>query len=253
MSRDVSTPALQPPTVGIIGLGSFGTFAAQTLQRQATVLVYDNDQLKIAPKGAQKVALSEVAQADCIILAVPLGVLPNVLSTIRSHLSPHTLLIDVCSVKLEPTRLYKTILPKHTEVLLTHPLFGPESARSSVKAQTLIVTNKPTATGQKVLRFCEQQLGLTVHHTSAKAHDTTMAEVHALTFFIARTLRKMQLEKPAFITPSFRMIEDLISYDTHHSEALFETMELGNPYAGEVRNTFLRHAIHINETLEKQL
>lgn len=239
-------------TVGIVGMGSFGMFAAQLLRRHARVLVYDENPSIVKVPGVRKMALPTLAaEADFIILAVPLGATAEVLCTLRSHLHPKTLLIDVCSVKTEPTKLYEKLLPGHTELLMTHPLFGPESAAKTTRGHTIVVTNKPTARGERVLSFCKDQLGINIVRVDAAQHDEAMAEVHALTFFIARALNVMHLGEPSFMTPSFHMLEQLVDYDRHHSEALFLTMERGNPFARSVRDRFVRTLVTINDNLEQ--
>lgn len=70
-------------------------------------------------------------------------------------------------------------------------------------------------------------------------HDKRMAEIHALTFFIARALTKLDLQSEPFMTPSFQKLLDLVALDESHSEALFRTIENGNPFAADERKKFL--------------
>jgi prephenate dehydrogenase len=74
---------------------------------------------------------------------------------------------------------------------------------------------------------------------SAAAHDKLMAQVHALTFFLARGLSAYGLKANKFQTPSFQMLLDLVELDSKHSTELFETIEIGNPYAKQARADLL--------------
>lgn len=236
------------PVIGIIGMGSFGSFAAKVLKEHVSVVVHDK-KLRGNEAGVQSVPMSELARAEVIILAVPLSSIRDVLCRLKPLLAANTLLVDVCSVKMAPREIYKDVLPNHHEVLLTHPLFGPESARDDTAGHDLIVTGPVTKKGELAIDFCRNQLGLTVTHVTAEDHDKTMAEVHALTFFIAKALNNMNLDKPRFKTPSFRMLEDLVQYDLHHSDDLFLTMQLGNTFAGEIRNRFVQSITTIKDSL----
>jgi prephenate dehydrogenase len=184
------------------------------------------------------------------LLAIPLHTLPATLERLKENLRPDTLLVDVCSVKVKPQQLYASILPEHANVLVTHPLFGPQSAANGTKGHRLIVTKQSGEQAVHVLEFCRQQLGLEVHEMTADEHDKIMARVHALTFFVARGLGEMQLADETFMTPSYKMLMDLVRLDTSHSEELFKTVEQGNPYAQAERQRLLASFAQIEASLE---
>jgi prephenate dehydrogenase len=235
-------------TVGIIGLGSFGMFLAGLIPENARVIGYDSSRTTIS--GIETVDFSTVASADIVILAVPLQALPAVLERLKGSISAETLLVDVCSVKMTPENLYATILPSHTNLLLTHPLFGPQSAAHGTKGHRLIVTKNSGVLAERVVGFCQQKLQLEVSEMSAKEHDQVMARVHALTFFVARSLGNMNLQEEIFMTPSYGMLMDLVNLDRLHSEELFQTVEQGNPYAKQERERLLASFAEIEAKLE---
>lgn len=81
---------------------------------------------------------------------------------------------------------------------------------------------------------------------SADEHDRTMAQVHALTFFVAHSLREMNLPTPQFMTPSYRELLDLVELDKRHSSDLYNTIQNGNPYAAGMREAFIACAQEID-------
>lgn len=226
-------------TVGVIGLGSFGTFITTLLPESTTVLGYDTQTHVESPSRIKRVALEEMCQADAIILAVPLTAYEEVLKVLKPNLKSETLIIDICSVKVKSVQIIHNVLPNHPNLLITHPLFGSHSARRSTVGHHLIVTEDTGALAEKVLAYCKDTLELEVHHMSAEEHDKIMARVHVLTFFVARGLNNMQLEETPFMTPSYKMISDLIAFDNRNSDELFHTIQEGNPYASEIRQQFL--------------
>jgi prephenate dehydrogenase len=236
-------------TVGIIGLGSFGAFLAGLIPKEARVIGCDSNPERTVP-GVATAAFEEVARASVVLLAVPLDTLPGVLERIKGVIRPETLLIDVCSAKVKPGELYADILSAHGNLLLTHPLFGPQSAAGGTAGHRLIVTKMQGEAAQKAVVFCSRQLGLEVHHMSAEEHDMVMARVHALTFFVARGLGNMGLTDELFMTPSYKMLMDLVRLDKTHSGELFKTIEQGNPYARQQRQRLMDSFAEIEASLE---
>ncbi len=244
---EIAKPATSKPTVGIIGLGSFGQLAVQALSPYCELRCYDN-----SPSANSTVTitpLAEVLRSSFIILAVPLSAYPTLLTTIAPIIDPDTTLIDICSVKMRPQELFTKYLPKHTNVVFTHPLFGPQSASNGVAGNTIIITNPKHQSAKKVHTFCKDTLGLTVRTMTENKHDELMADLHALTFFVARGLNITGLKQHEYQIPSFQMLLDLIALDNNHSQDLFLTIEQGNPFAKKARAKLLRAL----QTVEKEI
>jgi len=236
-------------TVGIIGQGSFGRFAVALLRRQGlSVVVFDK-----GAKTVQGAGLAEVVKADIVVLAVPLSAYAELLRGLRPLLSPETLVVDICSVKIEPHRRLREGLPGHQNFLITHPMFGPQSAAKGTAGHTLVVTHAAGRQAERAIDFCRERLGLKIVRMSDDEHDRSMADVHALTFFLARGLAECRLAASPFQAPSFQMLLDLIQFDKTHSEDLFHTVELGNPYAGAARDRFLAALTNLNQALNQEL
>lgn len=231
--------------VGIVGFGSFGKFLAEQLDSHGEVRVYSPSN----KESQWRSSLQEVVTSDYVILAIPLEAYESVLAEIKPLLSPGTVLIDVASVKIRPVELILSILPQQP-LVVTHPLFGPESASDSLKGHTIVLCpeNSTPAAFETVKRFCEA-LGLSVVVMSEKEHDQEMAVVHALTFFIAHSLKDMELHVPTLSTPSFKKLLSLAELEKHHSGELFHTIQAGNPYAAAIREKFLRLATTLDKSV----
>ena len=133
-------------------------------------------------------------------------------------------------------------LPKHAQILATHPLFGPESAGGkNVRGHKIIIhrvrVNKPVV----IENFLSKTLGLRVIHMDPITHDKKMALVHGLTFFLARGLIKMNLPDDGLSAPSYRKLLSLAELEQHHSPQLFQTIEAGNPYTATVRKRIIKN------------
>jgi prephenate dehydrogenase len=201
--------------------------------------------------GAEMTDLAKVASADVVILAVPLDAYPDLLKELVSLIKPETLLLDICSVKIIPEQYYEEYFPEHPNLLLTHPLFGPQSASEETKGHKLVVTKSKGELAEHVLAYAEHGLELEIHTMSSRDHDEFMAQVHVLTFFVARGLSNLRPKKGPFVTPSYKMIMDLVAFDQTHSDELFHTIQDGNPLAEEMRQRVVKSFVDLEASLTK--
>lgn len=239
-------------TIGIIGLGSFGKLIADIMPAKSTILAYDL--ANSSHKRAVMSRLAEVAATDIVFLAVPLKAYPKILPALRDILPESTLLVDICSVKIKPAQLLKKHLPNHKNLLLTHPLFGPQTAKpGQTKGHELIVTESSGTKAETLIQYFKDNLGLVISRSTNELHDKAMAQVHAVTFFVAKALSLAEIGKNVpYITPSFKMVLDLIKLENRHSDGLFETIQLGNPYASHARQALLDSLEKVQSQLQNE-
>lgn len=220
---------------------------AEKLDAHTKVLVYSAS----GKQSKWATTLEQVASADYVMLAIPLDAYADMLEQLKPLLAPHSVLVDVCSVKEKPLRIIREHLPDH-RLLATHPLFGPESAARSLKGHVLVLCpeeSDPDAL-QEAGEFAAG-LGLEVKVMSAREHDREMATVHGLTFFIARILKDCSLHDQVLATPSFKRLLSLAELEQHHSDDLFYTIQAGNDQTAEIRDRFIRTAEALNATIHK--
>jgi prephenate dehydrogenase len=221
-------------TVGIIGFGSFGKFLAEKLDPYVDVQGFSSS----GKAGKWSKTFEEVVASDYLILSIPLDAYETTLLKVEPLIAPHTIIVDVCSVKLNPVKKIRDILPNQP-IVSTHPLFGPESASDSLEGHVVVLCPEQS-TGhqyQSIKDFCIQT-GLTVIEMTAEEHDREMATVHGLTFFVAHSLKDMGLHSQKLATPSFRKLLSLAELEKQHSLDLFKTIQEGNPFAEKIRHQF---------------
>lgn len=232
-------------SLGIVGYGSFGRFAAEKLAPYFTVAVFDPH--TDVPAGVMA-TLAQVSAADFVMLAVPLSAYPGVLAQLKPLLGSETVLLDICSVKVRPIELIKQYAPGQKYIAM-HPLFGPESAADSFAGHSVIFCES-TADTAKPREFCES-LGLTAVEMSAEDHDKEMAVVQALTFFVARALDRNGIHQMKLKTPSFQKLLDLAELDKKHTDDLIKTILLGNKHALQARDKFMKDIELLNQELSE--
>lgn len=237
------------PTLGIIGHGSFGRFAAEKLSHYFDVKIYDKNrsQLVNLAKHCEAVSLITVAKQPIIILAINIDDYPTVLPQIAPYLKKGSLVIDVASVKLASLKHAQAYLPSKCQFLSTHPLFGPQSAQK-LKGHTIVLCSQ-VLTQEKVLRFLKK-LGLDVVIMDPREHDRQMAVVQGLTFFMARGLMNSEIHNHDLSTPSFKKLLALAELEAHHTEALFQTIQRYNPYAKAMRRRIIQQLQKLDRSIK---
>lgn len=231
-------------SLGLIGFGQFGQLAAGILKDHFDVLVADP-----APDAAARAkaigvgfgAPEDAASREVVIVAVPVPVMRGVFQAISAHIAPGALVIDVGSVKMLPTQWMLELLPAHCDLVATHPLFGPQSAKAGLSGLRLVVCPIRGERHEKVVAF-GRSLGLTVTLTSPEEHDREMAYVQALTHLIGRSLVNLGIPDEQLKTVSYQHLLELCSLIGADTFELFTAIQTQNPFAAEVVEAFVDQA-----------
>ncbi len=227
-------------TLGIIGNGEFGHLAANRLAPPGVpVRIHDNDPTKPLPSNAEAANLDQVLDSDVVMLAVPFDSYDQLIPEVASRSSDDSLIVDVCSVKIKPTEVFRAHgLLDRENYLLTHPLFGPQSTKEGVSGKNLVITD---AAGPKADELNDHwtDSGIKTIEMTADEHDREMARVHVLPFIIGRSLLEMGIEDSPLTTGYFSKLMSLIEVERHHSPELFKTIQQHNPHAANMRSEFI--------------
>jgi prephenate dehydrogenase len=230
-------------SVGIIGFGRFGRLMARYLSPDSHVRTHDPGVRPevMSSAGAEPGAIGDVCCSDIVILAVPISQLQGLLSAIRPHLQPESLVIDVCSVKEQPVRWMQALLPETVDILGTHPMFGPDSAADSLEGRKIVLC--PVRIGdkrfEKVKRYLRSK-GLVLIETSAEDHDRQIAVSLALTHTIGRSLAQFGAQPQEIDTEGYKRLLRILEVVENDTWQLFEDMNRYNPYAQDARKAFIK-------------
>jgi prephenate dehydrogenase len=229
-------------SIGIIGFGRFGRLMAHYLSPDCQVRAHDPGVKPeaIASAGAAPAAIGDACRSDIVILAVPISQLQSLLSAIRPHLKPGSLVVDVCSVKEQPVRWMQDLLPETVDILGTHPMFGPDSAADSLEGRKIVLC--PVRIGDQRLAKVKHYLkskGLALIETSAEDHDRQIAVSLALTHTIGRSLAQFGAQPQAIDTEGYRRLLRILEVVENDTWQLFEDMNRYNPYAQDAREAFI--------------
>ena len=231
-------------SLGLIGFGQFGQLAAQVLKPHFDVWVTDPAPTTVVIAhsiGVEVRSLADVASREIVIFAVPVIAMEAVFRSAAPHIKPGALAIDVGSVKMLPARWMTEILPAHVDLVATHPLFGPQSAKTGLDGLRLVVCPIRGDRHEKVVAF-GRALGLTVTVTTPEEHDREMAYVQALTHLIGRSLVNLGIPDEQLKTASYQHLLELCALIGADTFELFTAIQTQNPFAAEVVEKFVAEA-----------
>ena len=190
-------------TVAVVGLGLIGGSFAMEVRRLGLakrILGYDNnseyraeitsrnlvDYLADAPDD-------KLAEAQLVMLSVPVKAFAEVLSNIRPHLSTSAIVTDTGSVKSPLLKLMRT--PVYTGIRFVggHPIagsenFGPLAAKGNLfSGKHCILTPEMDTDRDVVRKVCEiwESIGSMVSEMDAEDHDQMFASVSHLPHLLA--------------------------------------------------------------------
>ncbi len=243
----------QLPSIGLMGFGAFGRLTARHLQPHLPLIVFDPAQ-PVAPddfgQGLRPGGLADVGACDVVILAMPVDRLAEAVASLSPHLRAGTIVLDVGSVKIEPARALLAGLPADVEILCTHPLFGPQSAKAGIAGLKIALCPVRGRRWRRIAAFLRHVLQLDVIVTTPDDHDRDMALVQGLTHLVAKILVRMEPMPRRLTTRSFELLMQATEMVRHDAPGVFLAIERANPHAHEVRERFFAYARELTEELD---
>jgi prephenate dehydrogenase len=239
---------LAQPTVGILGLGSFGRFWARWLGTRFEVVTYDPDRTRGSSCESEEALFGK---ADAVFLCVPIRVTEEVVRKAAAFVRPGQLVADVCSVKVKPVAWMLANLPEHCRILATHPMFGAHSAAESLADHNLMLHPVRCASNEYawLVAFLRDH-GVRVTEMTPDEHDRIAAHSQGVSFFVGQILGRMQLRETPIDTRGYRTLLRMVEQTTGDRDQLFEDMMRFNPYARAMRDQFLAEATRLKAELD---
>lgn len=235
-------------SVGLIGFGRLGALLTRYFAPGRDFKVYD---LKPRPRqvrklGAVPASLAEVCRQDVVVPCVPISELEPLLRRIAPLLRQDALVIDVCSVKEQPVRAMRRLLPRSVEILGTHPNFGPDSAAETLAGRQVAVCKvRIGAERYRRLRRALEAKGLELVELTPREHDRRMASSLVLTHFIGRGLIEYGCEPTGVDTEGYKRLLRILQTVKNDTWQLFRDMNRYNAQAPAMRRRLLEslHAV----------
>lgn len=240
--------------IGIIGFGRFGELTARYLSEDFEVWVNTRSrkETQIAAAGAKVGSLEKVCEQKIVIICVPISTVGATLKHIAPLLKKGSIVVDVCSVKVQPENWMMTYLPEYVDILPTHPMFGPDSAADSLEGRKIVLCNGRIAPAAyaKIKAYLERRK-LVIFETTAEDHDRQIARSLCLTHFVGRSLARLGAAKLDIDTEGYNRLLHILGVVEHDTWQLFEDINHYNPHARKERLAFMAAMQAVHERLEK--
>ena len=232
----------------IIGMGRFGQCLAQCLT-DILDLNYIDPQARDVPWP--RIDWVDLASSTTVFLCMPINQMRTCLKTLSPHLNPKATVIDTCSVKIKPCQWMETTLPNSTQLIATHPLFGPDSIQSvhTIIVHPLRCTDHHFEHWLKQLR----SINLEPKRMSPDEHDRTIGVTQSLTHYVGRLLGGITRPTTALQTLGYKKLCDVQHQTCFDDWQLFLDIIRFNPYnhtlieAIDQQQRILYNALHTQE------
>ncbi|MFW6050884.1 MAG: bifunctional chorismate mutase/prephenate dehydrogenase [Myxococcota bacterium] len=237
-----------PRTMAVVGgKGAMGqTLHSLFAELGHRVLVSDVD-TELTPQAA-------AAEADVVIVSVPIRDTESVVRQVGPHVRPDGLLMDVTSIKAGPMRAM--LEATEAAVVGTHPMFGPGA--HSFQGQRVVVC---PGRGEAWIEWVRQMLsarGLVLTEATPEEHDRMMAVVQVLNHFqtqvlgVALSRYGVPIERSlAFTSPAYLLEAYVAARHFAQSPELYGAIEMLNPQTPAVTSVFREVAAEIAGILER--
>lgn len=222
-------------TIGIYGLGRFGLFWAGKMASLGRVVGYNRTPRRFPP-SIELVPLDGLSECDVVFICAAISAIPQVAKDLSAVLRPGTLVMDTCSVKEFPLASLVRYLPEQIDVIGTHPMFGPDSADSTLHDLPMVVT--PTRGPDSLVQEWADRfssLGMRVMVMSPEDHDREAARTQGITHFIGRLLASLDLKPSPMGTLGFKKIFEVMEQTCNDPWQLFLDLQQYNPHTKEMR------------------
>jgi len=195
----------------------------------------------IADRDTALTASDAAAQADVVVISVPIEHTEQVIRDVGFHVRDDALLMDITSIKESPVAVM--LASTKASVVGTHPLFGP--GVHTLQGQRFVVCR---ARGEAWADWVVQTFtarGLAVTEATPVQHDRAMSVVQVLTHFqtqvLGLTLAKLGVpldDTLRFTSPAYLLELYVAARHFAQDPQLYGPIEMRNPQTGAVTAAF---------------
>ena len=195
--------------------------------------------------------------SDILVIAVPIQFTSDVIREVAPFMKSGTLMVDVTSVKEEPSKTMAEALPDNVEYIPTHPVFGPRTTR--LDNQVIVLTaDKKGKWYPKVYNYLAGK-NMRIIETTAEKHDFMMSIVQVLTHFsfisTASAIEKLKVdltESEDYESPIYNLMIDMIARIVAQNPYLTYNIQSMNNNGPKIRNTFADAVVELRDVINNK-
>ncbi|KAI3793255.1 hypothetical protein L1987_35871 [Smallanthus sonchifolius] len=223
--------------IGMIGFGPFSQFLAKTMVKQGHLIRATSRSDYSAHLGAHFFRDMEEfmgLEHDVIMICTSILSVSEVVKSIPFHcLKKPTLFVDVLSVKEHPRQILLQEVPEDSDLVCTHPMFGPESGKEGWKDLNFMyervrVRDEDLCSSFLKIFECE---GCKMIEMTCEEHDRLAAQSQFVTHTIGRILSEMQITNTPIDTKGFEKLVQVKKSISNDSFDLYSGLFIHNRFA----------------------
>ena len=229
-------------SAAIIGFGRFGKTLYKMIKPDFKhIFIYDTNKKSFQNFKPNKTTIilkneKEIyKKADYIFYCIPISKFETQIKKHIKLIKPHNILIDTLSVKVHPYKVFSS-LPSSISAILTHPMFGPDSAKHGLQNLPIVTYNfnAPEDIYRTFKKYLTQK-GLKTVEMDPVTHDRLAAYSQGLTHFIGRLLEKMNFQPTPIDTKGAKKLYEIMEQTCNDTYTLFRDLQAYNPYTRNMR------------------
>jgi prephenate dehydrogenase len=223
--------------VSVYGYGRFGKLWADILSENFEVKVYSRRGLKkeeVSP-DVQIATIDDLFECDAMFFCVAISSFEQVLIDSKDYFKANTVYLDTCSVKVYPAQWMKKYIPANSQIIATHPMFGPDSYNNSESKLPMVMSN--IKANEDVFKFWTDYFSklMRVEIMSPEEHDKMVAYSQGITHYVGRVLADLNLKSTRINTMGYSKLLEIIEQTCNDTWQLFIDLQRFNPYTKNMR------------------
>ncbi len=243
--------------IGILGYGEFGKLLMELFEQYSK-----GTQIKIFSRSHDInnqtfFSFKDVVSSDLVIPSVPMSVFESVIKDIVDNASSKPLIMDVCSVKEHPLKVFKKY-EKQIDYICTHPMFGPNSVRYNNYnlSHSRVVVCETSIAKSKIFKEVTQifeGMGLNIVYMSALEHDELSAQSLFVTHLVSAVLKKSGIKKTQLDTDSFRLLLevcDMVGGDGELAKDFYKYNKFSKDTVAQIRKSLELISLELHKLLD---
>jgi prephenate dehydrogenase len=246
------------------GYGGMGRIFASLLKSEGCSVVISGPTESKGLKAASELGVEYVkgnaeasSGADIIVITVPIAATADTIAEVAPHVKAGGLLMDLTSVKGWPCELMAKHSGADTEVIGTHPVFGPRVG--SLDGQVIVLTPVRGAKWLPWLKGVLQKHNARVIESTPDEHDEVMAVVQGLTHFtyisVGKTLKDVGFDvkrSRQFSSPIYDLMLDMVGRIIGQDPHLYAEIQMQNPKVTAMHEAYLGAAGKLSEAVRNK-
>ncbi len=192
--------------------------------------------------------------SDTLIISVPIQHTSSVIREVAPFMKSGSVMIDVTSIKEEPSKTMAEVLPDNVEYIPTHPVFGPRTTR--LDNQVIVLTADKKGKWYKRVYDYLASKNMRIIETTAEKHDFMMSIVQVLTHFsfisTASAIEKLKVdltESEDYESPIYNLMIDMIARIVSQNPYLTYNIQSMNSNGPHIRNTFAEAVTELRDVI----